>query len=186
MLQSPLIAAFERQVGWCRQPSPFTAQLLERSRLWLLADAQAHDQLAGVAADPLAAATALRWAGGLHHLALRGLQPWVDLWPPAAGASDAALDAAIRLAWQTQRPALQAALANAPQTNEVQRSAALLPGLLHVAARTGLPLALNEIGASAGLNLWPDRRRYDYGGWAWGAADAALALACEWRGTVPA
>lgn len=186
MLQSPLIAAFERQVGWCREPSPFTAQLLDRSRLWLLGDSQAHDTVAATAADPMAAATALRWAGALHHLALRGLQPWAGLWPPQPGASDAALDAAIRQAWQEQRPALLAALAHPPQTNEVQRSAVLLPGLLCIAARTGLPLALHEIGASAGLNLWPERHRYDYGRWTWGAPTAPLALACDWRGPVPA
>ena len=39
-----------------------------------------------------------------------------------------------------------------PQTNEVARAAALMAGLLVVTARTGLPLALYELGASAGLN----------------------------------
>jgi hypothetical protein len=39
------------------------------------------------------------------------------------------------------------------QTNEVERSRALLPGFVDVATRTGLPLRLLEIGASAGLNL---------------------------------
>jgi hypothetical protein len=39
------------------------------------------------------------------------------------------------------------------QTNDVGRSRALLPGFLEVARRTGLPLRLLEIGASAGLNL---------------------------------
>ncbi len=37
------------------------------------------------------------------------------------------------------------------QTNEVQRSAVLVPGFLRVAARTGLPLRIREIGSSAGL-----------------------------------
>jgi hypothetical protein len=39
------------------------------------------------------------------------------------------------------------------QTNEIGRSRALLPGFLEVTRRTGLPLRLLEIGASAGLNL---------------------------------
>jgi len=189
MLQSPLIAAFQAQTTWCRVPSPFTARLLDRSASWLADDAEAHAALAAVAAEPLAAATALRWAGALHHLALLGLSPWAELWPPrrdAASLRDDELDAAIRAAWQTQRAAVQAALAGPPQTNEVQRSAALLPGLLHVAAATGLPLALCEIGASAGLNLWPERHHYDYGSWQWGDAAAALVLRCEWRGPVPA
>lgn len=127
----------------------------------------------------------LRWAAALHHLALRGRAPWAALWPPG-DATDAQLDAAIAAAWAGEREHLARALARAPQTNEVQRSAALLPGLLHVAAATGLPLALCEIGASAGLNLWPDRHRIDYGTWAWGAADAPLALRCDWQGPMPA
>ena len=63
MLNSPLIAAFRRQADWCRGPSPFTAHLLDRGAAWLALDAQAHAALAAVADDPLAGATALRWAG---------------------------------------------------------------------------------------------------------------------------
>jgi hypothetical protein len=186
-------------------PSPFTARLLQRSRDWLARDADAHAVFAAVAADPLAAAVSLRWAGALHHLALRGLAPWAALWPPGE-ASDVELDAAIATAWRERRPELMAALALPPQTNEVQRSAALLPGLLQVAARTGLPLVLLEIGASAGLNLWCDRYRYEYrneccdkdrsdglhrsgqdkGAWSWGDAAAPLALSCGWQGSAPA
>ncbi|MDO9092254.1 MAG: DUF2332 family protein [Rubrivivax sp.] len=185
-----MLAAFERQAGWCRQPSPFSARLLERGRAWLAQDREAHDTMAALSADPLSAAVALRWLAGLHHLALRGLQPWAALWPPASGEVDAAaLDSAIRLAWQQQRPHMARALSQPPQTNEVQRSAALLPGLLHVAAQTGLPLRLLEIGASAGLNLWPDRYRYALqaksGPWVWGDPAAALCLRPEWLGPPP-
>ena len=49
----------------------------------------------------------------------------------------------------------------ATQTNEVRRSAVLLPAFL--AAATGRPIALVEVGASAGLNLLFDRYAYDYG-----------------------
>jgi hypothetical protein len=41
----------------------------------------------------------------------------------------------------------------APQTNEVARAAIIYPGLLEVARIVGRPLALFELGASAGLNL---------------------------------
>ncbi len=179
-----LLDAFERQSHWCRDKSPFTSRLLSRSRNWLAQDSGARAALAAIAPDPLAAAVSLRWAAALHHLALRGLAPWKDAWPPAA-ADDATLDAAIATAWREQRRHVDAALALPPQTNEVQRGVALLPGLLHVAARTGLPLALLEIGASAGLNLWCDRWRYETAAWTWGDAAAPLTLRCEWIGPSP-
>lgn len=181
-----LLDAFDWQVAWCREPSPFTSRLLDRSRRWLASDTQARAAFEAADPTPLAAAISLRWAGGLHLLALRGLEPWASLWPPAGPADDDALDDAIRQAWATQRPALLDALARAPQTNEVQRSAVLLPGLLEISAATGLPLALREIGSSAGLNLWCERHRYDYGAWGWGDAGAALVLEAAWRGAVPA
>ena len=50
------------------------------------------------------------------------------------------------------------------QTNEVRRCAALLPAFADVARRTEQPLALIELGASAGLNLLFDKYQYRYGG----------------------
>ena len=59
------------------------------------------------------------------------------------------------------RDALRATmLARSTQTNEPGRCAALLP----VLARLPQPLALLEVGASAGLCLLPDFYGYDYGG----------------------
>jgi hypothetical protein len=49
------------------------------------------------------------------------------------------------------------------QTNEVGRSAFLLPMFGRAAARAQRPLAMIEAGASAGLNLLFDRYFYDYG-----------------------
>jgi hypothetical protein len=184
-----LLAAFEQQAAWCDASAPFTAHVLRASRQWLATDAAAQVDFSALAEDPLAAAVPLRWVGGLHLLALQGQQPWAGLWPPANGAADAGpLDAAIRLAWQTRRPLLRDALSRPPQTNEAQRSAALLPGLLHIAAATGLPLALLEMGASAGLNLWCDRYRLAPAtepAWAWGDASAAVTLRPAWTGPPP-
>ena len=51
-------------------------------------------------------------------------------------------------------------LSHSTQTNEAARCATLLP----VLAQLPQPLALLEVGASAGLCLQPDRYAYDYGG----------------------
>jgi hypothetical protein len=51
-------------------------------------------------------------------------------------------------------------LARATQTNEVGRLATLLPAFAAVSG--GAPLALVEVGASAGLCLFPDRYRYTW------------------------
>ena len=69
------------------------------------------------------------------------------------------------------------------QTNEVNRCTALLPAFGQVAQMAGQPLALAEIGASAGLNLLWDRYSYDDGsGRTAGASDSSLRLVTERRG----
>ena len=51
------------------------------------------------------------------------------------------------------------------QTNVVERCGLLLPAFGIIARRSGgKPLALVEVGASAGLNLLWDRYSFDYGG----------------------
>src|SRR6204780_2960883 len=68
------------------------------------------------------------------------------------------------------------------QTNEPARCATLLP----VLAQLPQPLALLEVGASAGLTLLVDRYSYDYGGHKITGTDpAAPLLACQARGPVP-
>ena len=52
-------------------------------------------------------------------------------------------------------------LARATQTNEVGRLATLVPAFAQVSSG---PIALIEVGASAGLNLFPDRYSYSWGG----------------------
>lgn len=59
------------------------------------------------------------------------------------------------------------------QTNEVGRCAALLPAL-----PVGGPLALIEVGASAGLCLLMDQFAYEYGAVKLGNADASVILKC--------
>ena len=68
------------------------------------------------------------------------------------------------------------------QTNEARRCAVLLP----VLAQLPGPLALLEVGSSAGLCLYPDRYRYRFGEGGWvGPAESAVGLECAVSGPVP-
>jgi hypothetical protein len=79
------------------------------------------------------------------------------------------------------------ALDRAPQTNEIRRSAALLPALWWVLGQVGeRPVALSELGASAGLNLLLDRFGIQTPQGLAGPADSTVQLRPEWRGTPPA
>lgn len=69
--------------------------------------------------------------------------------------------AAMAEAIRTRGDAIRAVmLSHSTQTNEPGRCALLMPML----ARLPQPIALFEIGTSAGLCLYPDRYGYDYGG----------------------
>src|SRR5215472_6522085 len=73
-------------------------------------------------------------------------------------------------------------LARRTQTNEPARCATLLPALAQLAE----PLALIEVGASAGLTLLFDRYSYDYDGQHVAGTDRdAPTLRCGVRGPVP-
>ncbi|WP_188852866.1 DUF2332 domain-containing protein [Haloarcula argentinensis] len=62
------------------------------------------------------------------------------------------------------------------QTNAVRRSAVLYPAISQVARATDGPLALVELGPSAGLNLLFDRYRYDYDGRIVGNRDSPITI----------
>ena len=72
-----------------------------------------------------------------------------------------------------------------PQTNEVARSAVLVGGLAAVVARTGLPLAVYELGCSAGLNLLPDHYDVRLGGRRYGDPTSPVCLRPAWEGGDP-
>lgn len=71
------------------------------------------------------------------------------------------------------------------QTNEPGRCAALRPGLGRLAIRTDRPVALLELGASAGLLLHLDRYRYRYGEVEVGPQGSEVTISPELRGPPP-
>jgi hypothetical protein len=188
-----LVRAFEIQSGACAAfGSPFSAGLLEAAAK----DVAAGGPLVGLLAPwqgrttrgLVGDAAAIRWLGCLHDLVLSGEAPELAAAYPMNGrAGD------LAAAWTAARAAMVAwpgrfaeFMSHEPQTNEVRRSACLLPGFLTVAAKTGLPMRLFEIGASAGLNQLWDRYRYGLGEvGTWGDAAAAVRLDAEWRGPAP-
>jgi hypothetical protein len=129
----------------------------------------------------------LRLAGGLHALVRRGRAPRLAaLYPPNPPPEAGALRAALADAVAEAEAELLPWLDRAPQTNEPTRSAPLMAGLLAVAAETGgLPFALHEIGASAGLVLVLDRYEHRLGGATAGTPGAPVRIAPAWDGGPP-
>lgn len=102
-------------------------------------------------------------------------------WHGSGTGSYADLRATLVGRWQQVRATV---LTRSTQTNEVGRCATLLPLL----AQLPQPLALLEVGASAGLCLFPERYSYRYSnGAALDPADAVspVVLPCEISGPVP-
>lgn len=188
---SDIAGAFAQQVGYCRAlGSPLTAALLDAARADFEANGVCFQLLSDHRGDPVADVLALRLSGFLHERALSGAADGLaKFYPSCGGAFDPddadAMWAAARDVLETQEAAARDFLRYTPQTNETARAAALLAGFSEVHRRTGLPLALNEIGASAGLNLMFDRYRYTLGDRHWGASDSPLEIAAEWNGVAP-
>jgi hypothetical protein len=110
----------------------------------------------------------VRLLGALHYLVLaEGVDSWSDPGRVVGEHAD----------WISRFLGTQSV-----QTNEVQRTWALLPAFLALGARD---LDLVELGPSAGLNLVWDSYRYRYEAGSWGAESAALELTGEERAQVP-
>jgi hypothetical protein len=173
------------QAHWCTAlGSPFTSQLCTLIADRLDPATPLGRRLDGWPGNPQDDALMLRITGGLHATVRAGKAPALAaLYPPAPMPGPDALWAALApiLAGKALLPWLD----SAPQTNEVARSGVLVPGFLTIAAETGLPLALLELGCSAGLNLVPDRYACRLGTRDAGNPESSLRLEPVWEGAAP-
>lgn len=127
----------------------------------------------------------LRLAGGLHYLILTGrARELAGVYPPT-NANDADLSGALAQVLQNQSDFLTDWMQSPPQTNEVRRSAAILPGLAAIAKAHPRPMELLELGASAGLNLCADQFCLHASGITLGDPASGVQLRPDWTGAAP-
>lgn len=179
--------SFLRQAKACSDlGSPFTARLCTLAAERLTLETRVGETVLGWPGNPdgTGDALALRLAGTLHALVRSGQDTVLaTVYPPHAVDDDTLWDA-IEAAMRRDEAFILERLKSAPQTNEVRRSSALLPGFLTITALTGKPLMLSEVGASAGLNLQWDRYSYTLEDFHWGGT-STVELAPRWEGTPP-
>jgi hypothetical protein len=165
------------QADWCEKlGSPLYAGILRAAAGDVEDDGPAWRLLAGRESEPAQAFLALRLLGAVHRLVLSGLLPdLARLYPSAGGTVDLGLAPRRFLEVLAERPdAVREHLDRPVQTNEVSRCAGLVGGFLMVAQETRMPLAVLEVGASAGLNLRFDRYRFTAGDASWGDPGSAV------------
>lgn len=184
-----LNAAFLEQARSCvALGSPFMGQLLTMfARDWPKDTALARKCETWTGdLGPNGASLPLRIAGGLHALVLTGRDPELTAVYPPMTVDDATLSKTVIAALDRNSEFMLDWIDNAPQTNEVRRSAVLIPAAHLVANHFDLPFMVSELGASAGLNLMWDRFALQLGDHRLGPDDAALTLTPDWTGPLPA
>ena len=185
-MSSPLPDHFESQARACdRLGSPFTARMCRLLSELLGDGTETGRKVRGWEGDPAADALALRLCGAMHALMLAGRDEALAGHYPPHRTEEGALREAVAAALARHDGFIVDFIDSPPQTNEIARSAMLLPGLLLVARETGKQLALGEIGASAGLNLNLDRFDYSYDTVRWGASHSPVKLSPQVEGAPP-
>ncbi len=174
-------------VGLGEIGSPFYAELERRMADDVEEGGPTWAVLESRAGAPFDDALALRLLGGVHLMVLSGTAGELARHYPSVGGDGDAAAAwwQLRDLMEQPPPEVLDALTRPPQTNEVGRSAALVPGFLKVAAETAAPLRLVELGASAGLNLRAEHYWYEQNGMGWGDPDSPVRFVDLWPGSTP-
>src|SRR4051794_21335604 len=181
-----ILNSFREQANSCRRlGSPFNGAVCDLLAEILDPESRFGRRILSWPGDAGSDALALRAAASLHALARSGQVPYLTNAYPPHQASPDEIRKAIEKAIGERDDFLHDYLDNPPQTNEVARSAAILGGCLLIAEQTRLPLALFELGASAGLNLNFDHYRFELGKIAWGNPGAAVVVRSSWQGSFP-
>lgn len=162
--------------------SPLYSHLLQCVATDLEEGGPSREILRGHEFDPGGSALALRLMGAVNRLVITGEEPGLDRIYRDAERDEKPAWTEFRSVLARHPDRLRRLVDRPVQTNEVGRCAALLPGFLTVAADTGLPLRLLEVGASAGLNLNWDRYRYISGPTTWGTIGSPLVIGFELEG----
>lgn len=177
--------SFRIQAGYCAaMAAPITARIANVLGASLTRESETGRRVLDWPGEPVADALVLRLIGGLHALHRRGVP---EIAPVFTGAvtDEAEVAAILQDVFAAHDAALLPWLDGPPQTNEAGRSAGLMTGILHLAARYGPKFELLEIGSSAGLNLLIGRYRFDLDGLKLGPADSPVEIRPEWRGPPP-
>ena len=189
MTEAAVRRAFADQAVICTAAgAPFTGRLCRLVAERLTADGAIGRRVLGWTGIPSHQGDALplRLMGGLHALARSGRdEALAAIYPPHPAPDDVATWAVVARVLDDHADSLSPWLDGPPQTNEVGRSAALMAGLLVLAERFGLPFALYELGASAGLNTVLDRYAYRLGEIEAGMVGSPVRLTPTWTGASP-
>jgi len=185
LTRDDIVDHFKAQIEACRNlGSPLTTKVLQIIADHVDTDGRIGLLLENWPGETWTDAVGLRLAAGLHALVLTNADPALAAcYPPH---SDDTLAANVLRALHDHADFLLDWMKSPPQTNEVRRSAMLAPGFAEIQARTGLPLALLELGASAGLNLNFDRYEIHLGKQNYGKDKSDVVLNPQVEGTLPA
>ena len=134
--------------------------------------------------------TPLILLAAVHHLLLSGLDhPLARYYPSIVGDAARPIDPDLHPTFtdlvRRHRDEVERLVATrTTQTNEARRTVVTIPAIGLVAQRESAPLALLEVGASAGLNLLPDRFGFSIGSKGVGDQGSAVQISCAVKGAL--